>query len=45
MVPMVLLPVPYLILVSTIERSVDRASRVSATVYGVSQVSWGMSEG
>jgi hypothetical protein len=45
MVPIVLLPVPYIILVSTIARSIDRASRVSAIVDGVSQVAWGMSEG
>jgi hypothetical protein len=45
MVPIVLLPTPYLVYVWSVARSVDRAPHVSATVDGVSQVAWGMSEG
>jgi hypothetical protein len=45
MVPIILLPVPYLIFVSSVARSVDGAPCVSLTVDGVSQVARGMSEG
>jgi hypothetical protein len=45
MVSIVLLLAPYLVLVLSIARSVDRAPRVLVTVDGVSQVAWGMSEG
>jgi hypothetical protein len=45
MVPIVFLPVPYLIFVSSVARSVDGAPRVSPTVDGVSQIARGMSEG
>jgi hypothetical protein len=45
MVLIVFLPVPYLIFVSSVARSVDGAPRVSPTVDGVSQIARGMSEG
>jgi hypothetical protein len=45
MVPIILLPAPYLVFVSSVARSVDGASHVSPTVDGVSQVAQGMSDG
>jgi hypothetical protein len=45
MVPIVLLPAPYLVFVSSVARSIDGAPRVSSTVDGMSQIAWGMSEG
>jgi hypothetical protein len=45
MVPIVFLLAPYLVLVFSVARGVDRAPRVSTIVDGVSQVAWGMSKG
>jgi hypothetical protein len=45
MVWIILLPVPYLIFVSSVAQSVDGAPRVSLTVDGVSWVARGMSDG
>jgi hypothetical protein len=44
-VPVILLPAPYLIFVSSVARSIDGAPRVPPTVDGVSQVARGMSDG
>jgi hypothetical protein len=43
MVSIILLPVPYLVFMLSVARSVDGASRVSPTVDGMSQVARGMS--
>jgi hypothetical protein len=45
MILIVLLSVPYLVFVSLVARSVDRASRVSVTVDSVSQVALGDGRG
>jgi hypothetical protein len=45
MIPIVFLPVPYLVFVSSFARSIDGAPRVSPTVDGMSQIARGMSEG
>jgi hypothetical protein len=44
-VPFILLPVPYLVFVSSVTRSIDGAPHVSSTVDGVSLVARGMSDG
>jgi hypothetical protein len=44
-IPIVLLPVPYLILMPSVARSVDGASHVSSAVDGVTQVIRRISEG
>jgi hypothetical protein len=43
MVPVILLPTPYLVLVSSVPRSIDGAMRVSPTIDGVLHVARGMS--
>jgi hypothetical protein len=45
MIPIVLLPVPYLVFVPSFTQSIDGAPRISPTVDGMSQIAWGMSEG
>jgi hypothetical protein len=44
MVPIVLLPAPYLVFMSSVARSVDGAPRISPTVDGMSHVARGMRE-
>jgi hypothetical protein len=45
MVPIILLPAPYLVFPSSVARSVDEAPSVSSTIDGVSQVALEMSDG
>jgi hypothetical protein len=44
MIPVVFLPTPYLIFMSSVAQSADGASRVSSTIDGVTQVVRRMSD-